>query len=116
MLDEADRNLNAIIEVSTHTGRERVICQRYLPSARKGDKRVIMLNGEPLGGILRVPREDDNRGNIHVGGTVVKADYSFKAIFCFCFRRNYKKFTRINWWICRFKWLKQYQNKTLGNN
>ena len=74
MLDAKDRNLNAIIEVSTHTGKERVICQRYLPAARAGDKRVILLAGTPLGGILRVPREDDNRGNIHVGGTVVKAE------------------------------------------
>lgn len=74
MLDATDRNLNAIIEVSTHNGRERVICQRYIPAARKGDKRVILLDGKPLGGILRVPREDDNRGNIHVGGTVVKAE------------------------------------------
>lgn len=72
MLEEGDRNLNAILEVSTREGAERVICQRYVPEAREGDKRIIMLDGEPLGAILRVPREDDNRGNIHVGGSVVK--------------------------------------------
>ena len=74
LVDIEDRNFNAILEVSTTDGRHRVMCQRYLPKAREGDKRVILLDGEPLGGILRVPRADDNRGNIHVGGSVVKAE------------------------------------------
>ncbi len=69
-----DRNANALLEVMTKHETQRVICQRYLPEARRGDKRVIMLNGEPLGGILRVPRADENRGNIHVGGTVEKSE------------------------------------------
>ncbi len=70
LVQEGDRNLNAILEVATGEGREQVMCQRYVPEARQGDKRILMLDGEPLGAILRVPREDDNRGNIHVGGTV----------------------------------------------
>ncbi len=74
MLDAKDRNLNAISEVSTQEGKEQVICQQYVPEARQGDKRIIMLDGKPLGGILRVPREDDNRGNIHVGGSVAKTE------------------------------------------
>lgn len=74
MIQSQDRNLNAIIEVSTREGREAVICQRYVPEAREGDKRILLLDGEPLGAILRVPREDDNRGNIHVGGSVVKTE------------------------------------------
>ena len=49
------------------------MAQRYIPEVRSGDKRLIVLNGEPLGGTLRVPREDEHRGNIHVGGTCVKA-------------------------------------------
>jgi glutathione synthase len=73
MLDVADRNLHAIIEVSSRDGAEQVICQRYVPEARAGDKRILLLNGEPLGAILRIPREDDNRGNIHVGGRVAQA-------------------------------------------
>ena len=49
------------------------MAQRYLPAARDGDKRVIVLDGEPLGAVLRVPREDEHRGNIHVGGSVAEA-------------------------------------------
>lgn len=73
-----DRNLNAMIEVSTKDGRERVMVQQYLPEAREGDKRIIMVNGEPIGAILRVPSEEEHRGNIHVGGQVVKTTLSKK--------------------------------------
>jgi glutathione synthase len=66
----SDRNLNALLELSTGEGRRLVMAQRYLPAAREGDKRLIVLDGEPLGAILRVPREDEHRGNIHVGGQV----------------------------------------------
>ena len=74
MLEEGDRNVNAIIEVSTREGRDAVMCQAYVPEARDGDKRILLLDGEPLGAILRVPQEDDNRGNIHVGGTVARGE------------------------------------------
>lgn len=73
LLDLEDRNVNALIEMMTNHERSRAICQRYLPEARDGDKRIILLDGEPLGAILRVPRADEHRGNIHVGGTVEKA-------------------------------------------
>ncbi len=69
-----DRNMNSLIETMTHEGREPIIAQQYIPEVRQGDKRLIMLNGAPLGGTLRVPRADEHRGNIHVGGTCVKAD------------------------------------------
>jgi glutathione synthase len=65
-----DRNLNALLELSTVDGTRLVMAQRYLPAVREGDKRLIVLDGEPLGAILRVPREDEHRGNIHVGGEV----------------------------------------------
>jgi len=68
-----DRNLNALLELSTDEGRRSVMAQRYLPAAREGDKRIIVLCGEPLGAILRVPREDEHRGNIHVGGRVERS-------------------------------------------
>jgi glutathione synthase len=69
-----DRNLNALLEMSTDNGRRLIMGQRYLPAIRSGDKRLIVLDGKPLGATLRVPREDEHRGNIHVGGTCVKAD------------------------------------------
>ncbi len=69
-----DRNLNSILETMTQEGRAAIIAQQYIPEVRQGDKRLIALNGEPIGCTLRVPRADENRGNIHVGGTCVKAD------------------------------------------
>lgn len=65
-----DRNARAIVDVLTHEGKQLTLVQEYQPAVREGDKRVLLLNGEPLGAILRVPREDDIRANIHVGGTV----------------------------------------------
>ena len=66
-----DRNINAILELSTLNGTRLVMAQRYLKAVRDdGDKRLIVLAGEPLGGVRRVPREDEHRGNIHVGGRV----------------------------------------------
>ena len=68
-----DRNLHALLEMSTQDGTRLVMAQRYLPAARQGDKRLIVLDGEPLGAVLRVPREDEHRGNIHVGGQVQRS-------------------------------------------
>ncbi len=72
-LHRNDRNLNALLEMATDNGRRLIMGQRYVPEIRHGDKRLIVLNGEPLGATLRVPREDEHRGNIHVGGTCVRA-------------------------------------------
>jgi glutathione synthase len=71
-----DRNLGAILETVTQFETRLIMAQRYLPEARKGDKRLIVLDGEPLGCTLRVPRDDEHRGNIHVGGNCVKAPIS----------------------------------------
>ena len=72
--DARDRNLNAILEAVTLFETRPIMGQRYIPEIRNGDKRLIVLNGEPLGCTLRVPRDDEHRGNIHVGGNCVKAD------------------------------------------
>jgi len=72
-LHASDRNVNALLEMSTSNGRRPIMAQRYLPEIRQGDKRLILLDGRPLGATLRVPRADEHRGNIHVGGTCVKA-------------------------------------------
>lgn len=73
-LSQKDRNTNALLESATDNGKRAIMAQRYIPEVRKGDKRIIVLDGEPLGAVLRVPRADENRGNIHVGGRVVKTD------------------------------------------
>lgn len=75
-LNEQDRNTNSILEAATDNGRRMIMAQRYLPEIRQGDKRIIVLNGEPLGAVLRVPLETETRGNIHVGGQVVKTEVS----------------------------------------
>jgi glutathione synthase len=69
-LDPGDRNIGSILEVLTGEGTQWVMAQAYLPAAREGDKRIILLDGEPLGAIMRVPQPDDHRGNMHVGGSV----------------------------------------------
>jgi len=68
-----DRNLHVILETATEFERRFIMAQRYIPEIRAGDKRLIVLDGEPLGCTLRVPRPDEHRGNIHVGGTCIKA-------------------------------------------
>jgi glutathione synthase len=64
----------------THEGRTFAIIQEYLPAVRQGDKRVLLLDGEPLGAILRIPRPDDLRSNIHVGGSVVPTELTANEI------------------------------------
>lgn len=73
-LDPSDRNFNSIIEVSTQHGREPVMIQQYLPEAKDGDKRIILLDGEPIGAVNRVPTGSEFRGNMAVGGRVEKTD------------------------------------------
>ena len=66
-----DRNLFSILEQSTHFGAQWTMAQRYLPQVRAGDKRILLLEGEPLGALLRVPAEHETRANLHVGGRAV---------------------------------------------
>jgi glutathione synthase len=75
-LTDGDLNLNAIIEATTHGGRRVAMAQEFLPAVHEGDKRILVLEGEPLGAILRVPQRGDVRSNIHVGGSVVKTEIS----------------------------------------
>jgi glutathione synthase len=71
-----DRNVRSILEVGTRHGTAYQIAQRYVPEIRIGDKRVIVVEGEPLGAVLRVPRSEESRANFHVGGTAQKAEIS----------------------------------------
>ncbi len=67
-LDENDRNLGALYELFTGFSREPLIVQKFLPEVRNGDKRVILVDGEPVGAINRVPAAGETRSNMHVGG------------------------------------------------
>ncbi|AKT43961.1 glutathione synthase [Chondromyces crocatus] len=73
-LTPGDKNGRAIVDMLTGEGRRLAMVQEYLPSVVAGDKRILLLDGEPLGSILRVPRSDDLRSNIHVGGSVVPTE------------------------------------------
>jgi glutathione synthase len=63
-----DENLGALLEIFTQFYREPVIVQRYVPEVRKGDKRIILVDGDVAGGINRVPAAGEARSNMHVGG------------------------------------------------
>ena len=67
-LDENDRNLSSLYELFTSMSREPMIVQKFLPAVAKGDKRVILVDGAPVGAINRVPAEGEPRSNMHVGG------------------------------------------------
>jgi glutathione synthase len=69
-----DENLNALLEMFALLYREPLIVQRYLPEVRVGDKRIILIEGEPVGAVLRVPAKGEARANLHVGGTAVKSE------------------------------------------
>ena len=73
-LEGGDRNFNSIVEVSTRQGIEPVMIQTYLPAAKEGDKRVILLDGEPIGAVNRVPTGKEFRGNMAVGGRSDKTE------------------------------------------
>lgn len=75
-LTRGDRNARSLVDVWTHEGKRLAIVQEYQPAVRIGDKRVLLLDGRPLGAILRVPREDDVRANIHAGGVVKPTELS----------------------------------------
>jgi len=74
LLSTQDRNTRALVDLHTGEGAHPALVQEYLPAIRAGDKRVLVLDGEPLGAILRVPRPDDLRANIHVGGQVAATE------------------------------------------
>lgn len=68
LLTEADKNFTSLLEMFDQQFREPLIAQRYLKEVRGGDKRIILVDGEPVGAINRVPAETDARSNMHVGG------------------------------------------------
>ncbi|MEH2311557.1 MAG: glutathione synthase [Nostoc sp.] len=73
-LQSGDRNFNSIVELSTFQGRVPVMVQTYLPEAKEGDKRIILLNGEPIGALNRLSSGTDFRNNMATGGTVAQTE------------------------------------------
>lgn len=63
-----DQNLSSLLEMFEEAWPEPFIAQRYMKEVRAGDKRIILIDGEPVGAINRVPSEDEARSNMHVGG------------------------------------------------
>ena len=68
-----DQNLNSLLEFFFANNREPVMVQAYLPAVRNGDKRIILVNGEPAGVVNRIPNNGEVRSNLHVGGTAAAA-------------------------------------------
>ncbi len=67
-----DENFNSIVEIFLKQYKEQFVVQEYLPDVRKGDKRIILIDGETVGAVNRVPAAGDSRSNMHAGGTPKK--------------------------------------------
>ena len=76
LISKKDLNLNQIIESFLVVNKEPFIVQKYLPEIKKGDKRIILVNGKPVGAVSRVPKKNEIRSNIHVGGSAKKVSIS----------------------------------------
>lgn len=77
LMQAHDKNVAAALELLLSLNQP-VIVQRAIPDAHLGDKRIILVGGEPVGAVLRVPSGSDHRANLHVGGRAQKADISTK--------------------------------------
>ena len=64
-----DPNLNTLFELATHDEQRWTVAQAFVPEANTGDKRILLVDGEPIGAVLRVPAIGDLRGNFHAGGS-----------------------------------------------
>jgi glutathione synthase len=77
---EEDENLNAILEFFANFVKEPMVVQRYVPQVRQGDKRIILVDGEPVGAINRVPAKGEARSNMHVGGRPEKTQLTAREL------------------------------------
>ena len=69
-----DENLSSLIEFFTSFSQEPLIVQEYIPEVRLGDKRIILIDGHPIGAINRIPPKGEARSNMHVGGQAEKIE------------------------------------------
>ncbi|MGH7885471.1 MAG: glutathione synthase, partial [Thermodesulfobacteriota bacterium] len=77
---EGDFNSNVILESITNFGTTFVMAQKFIENVAEGDKRIIMLNGKPLGAVLRVAAKGEFRSNFHSGGKPVKTELTDRDI------------------------------------
>jgi glutathione synthase len=73
-----DENLNSLLEMFAGFNREPLMVQKYIPAVRKGDKRIILVDGVPVGGTNRVPQIGEARSNMHVGGRAEKTQLTMR--------------------------------------
>jgi glutathione synthase len=69
-----DPNLDALIEIHAAGSRDPLVIQKFIPAVSKGDKRIILVDGEPVGAINRIPAKDQVRSNLRVGGTAAPVE------------------------------------------
>ena len=69
-----DENLSSLLENLLGASREQLMVQAYIPEIRQGDKRIILVDGEPIGAINRIPADGEARANLHVGGRAAKVE------------------------------------------
>lgn len=74
LVHAGDSNINALLSMMTNDGQRFIIIQRYIPEAKDGDKRVLLVNGEIKGSFKRVPSKDDHRGNLSAGAIAVACE------------------------------------------
>lgn len=75
-----DRNLSSLHELFSGINREPLIAQKFLPAVSRGDKRVILVNGDAVGAINRVPQPGETRSNMHVGGRAEKVEMTARDL------------------------------------
>ena len=73
-ISPGDENLNSLLEMFAGINREPLMVQQYLPEVRDGDKRIILIDGKPVGATNRVPQKGEARSNMHVGGRAVRSE------------------------------------------
>jgi glutathione synthase len=79
-LEKGDGNLASLHELFSGINTEPLIMQKFLPDVSKGDKRVILVDGEPVGAINRVPAKGETRSNMHVGGRPEKVELTARDL------------------------------------
>ena len=74
LVKSGDSNYSSLLEMFMESTREPVIAQAFLKDVAKGDKRILIIDGEPVGAINRIPQKGETRSNMHVGGEAVPTE------------------------------------------